>query len=79
MTDCESSPAAARILIQKLDSTSRRGPGQIVRLNSGGPLGIVSDRTADGRLHVVWLNEAFDRSTLPAACVTVLGELHPVV
>jgi hypothetical protein len=44
-------------------------PGTFVRLNSGSPVGVVTEMMADDRLRVRWLGSV-DDSVLPGACVT---------
>lgn len=45
-------------------------PGAFVRLNSGGPVGLVADLLRDGRARVSWLTDPPTSSVLPDRCLT---------
>lgn len=74
MTDKESPATARRILVAR-GLASSACAGALVKLKSGSPMGIICDFADDGRAHVAWMNDEFSRSTLPAACLTMVGKL----
>ncbi len=48
-------------------------PGTFVRLNSGGPAGVVTDLLEDDRVRVTWMTADADHSVLPDRCLTPLA------
>lgn len=45
-------------------------PGSFVRLNSGGPVGVVMELMASDDVLVMWLTDDRQSSILPEACVS---------
>jgi hypothetical protein len=45
-------------------------PGSFVRLNSGSPIGVVTDVSQDGTVSVTWLTNPVGRTNLPEQCFT---------
>lgn len=43
--------------------------GALVRLRSGGPVGVVTARDVDDNLRVVWLGDQMAISVLPEVCL----------
>ena len=58
-------------IVSRCESGNLPSPGSFVRLNSGGPLGVVSELMADDHVRVSWLVWPIEHSVIPDRCVGV--------
>ena len=47
-------------------------PGSFVRLNSGGPVGVVTALLPNDEVRVTWLGLAIEKSVVPDRCVRLV-------
>ncbi len=67
-------PMSELRIIAPAPPTTLHHPGSMVRLNSGGPVGVVEAVDADDHVSVLWLVAPSERSVLPMQCVSkVIG------
>lgn len=53
-------------------------PGSLVRLRSGGPIGVVSALSQDDDVTVTWFTAAFPQSIIPQVCVVASARTPPL-
>jgi len=67
-------PMSELRIIAPAPPTTLHHPGSMVRLNSGGPVGVVEAVDEDDHVAVLWLVVPTQRSILPMQCVSkVIG------
>ena len=59
-------------IVKRFSGGELPSPGSFVRLNSGGPIGVVSDLLTGDRVRVSWLTKSIVRSELPDRCLTLV-------
>jgi hypothetical protein len=60
---------SALIVVKRARPSTLLGPGSLVRLASGGPVGIVTSLNANDEAGVRWLTTPAHESVLPDVCL----------
>lgn len=73
MFERDSFRACDLILVKKAPPSRLVVPGAFVRLNSGSPVGVVTELDSDDRATVHWIGVPGGKMTLPEVCLSIVA------